>query len=534
MTAAPADPNLDERVLLLTPTGRDGALATETLRRSGIAAREMRSATALALAMEEGAGAVLVAEEALSPFAVRTLSQTLSRQSPWSDLPFLVFAAPMDTGAASLRVEKLSSSLGNVTLLERPVRVATLVAAVRAALRARHRQYAARETLDALEIREAELKLADHRKDDFLAMLAHELRNPMAALSLALELIANARGDATRVERHRTTAHRQLEHLVRLVDDLLDVSRITRGTFELRKASVDLCTVVDCAVAAQGPVIEAQGIELRIERSEVALPLHADATRLEQVVSNLLSNAAKFTDPGGRIDLRVSASDREALLVVRDTGRGIPAPMMDRVFEPFVQVDPGVDRTKGGLGLGLTLVRRLVQMHGGRVTASSDGPGAGSTFEIRLPLRAFAPVVASTREYVSLVTPRRRILVVEDSPDVRDTLAEYLESLGHTVELASSGPEGEQKLLSLLPDVALIDVGLPEMDGYEIARRVRAHPKGQQLLLVALTGYGGPEAEAAARSAGFDLYLVKPLDTARLPEVLNHPRFSRQEVRLGA
>jgi len=520
--------DLEERILVLAPTGRDATLAEQTLCRAGLEAEVIRTPEELASAIDRGAAAILLAEEALSPLAVDVLAGALERQAPWSDLPLVVFAGAMDRQASSARLEWMSSRLGNVTLVERPVRVATLVTAVRAALRARHRQYAARATMKALEAREEELRLAGERKDEFLAMLAHELRNPMAALSMALELLELSAGDPARTARNRDIAHRQLGHLVRLVDDLLDVSRITRGAFELRKEDLDLNAVLDGALAVAQPLLENRGILLTVERPKDPVPVHADATRLEQVVTNLLSNAGKFTETGGAVVLSLARSDGHALLRVSDTGRGIPPPMTDQVFEPFVQVNPGLDRSKGGLGLGLTLVKRLVQMHGGTVAASSGGAGHGSTFEVRLPLRREQHAVASGRTLTG-ESSARRIVVVEDSADVRETLADFLGSLGHSVELAANGPEGVQKLLTLQPDVGLVDIGLPGMDGYEVARVVRSRPEGRSLFLVALTGYGGGAAEDSARDAGFDLHVVKPVDGRLLIDILQRGRFAARD-----
>ena len=520
--------DLEERILVLAPTGRDATLAEQTLCRAGLEAEVIRTPEELASAIDRGAAAILLAEEALSPLAVDVLAGALERQAPWSDLPLVVFAGAMDRQASSARLEWMSSRLGNVTLVERPVRVATLVTAVRAALRARHRQYAARATMKALEAREEELRLAGERKDEFLAMLAHELRNPMAALSMALELLELSAGDPARTARNRDIAHRQLGHLVRLVDDLLDVSRITRGAFELRKEDLDLNAVLDGALAVAQPLLENRGILLTVARPKDPVPVHADATRLEQVVTNLLSNAGKFTETGGAVVLSLARSDGHALLRVSDTGRGIPPPMTDQVFEPFVQVNPGLDRSKGGLGLGLTLVKRLVQMHGGTVAASSGGAGHGSTFEVRLPLRREQHAVASGRTLTG-ESSARRIVVVEDSADVRETLADFLGSLGHSVELAANGPEGVQKLLTLQPDVGLVDIGLPGMDGYEVARVVRSRPEGRSLFLVALTGYGGGAAEDSARDAGFDLHVVKPVDGRLLIDILQRGRFAPRD-----
>jgi CheY-like chemotaxis protein len=282
--------------------------------------------------------------------------------------------------------------------------------------------------------------------------------------------------------------------------------------------------VFEAAVNDARPLLDARDIVLAVTSTTGSVPIHADATRVEQVISNLLSNAAKFTEPGGKVEIALGVFGQEALLVVHDTGRGIPDRMTDQVFEPFVQVDPGLDRAKGGLGLGLTLVRKLVEMHGGRVRASSGGPGQGSTFEVRLPLRVVEkkkPAPSGSAAPVAERSLPRRVLVVEDSSDVRETLAEFLRSLGHEVELAATGPEGAEKLVTVRPDVALVDIGLPGMDGYEVARTVRERPEGRSLFLVALTGYGGAEVEATARQAGFDVHLVKPVETARLMALID-------------
>ncbi|ADO75714.1 ATP-binding protein [Stigmatella aurantiaca] len=375
-----------------------------------------------------------------------------------------------------------------------------------------------------------QLKLADQRKDEFLAMLAHELRNPMAAISLALSMLERSEGDTAKLARHRETARRQMGNLVRLVDDLLDVSRITRGKMELRKETVDLAVLVQNALAVTRPLIEARGHTLSVALIPGPFQMTADATRLEQVVVNLLTNAAKYTEPGGRLSVSLSREGlngtRQAVLRVKDTGRGIPRDMLGRVFELFVQVAPSLDRSTGGLGLGLTLVKRLVEMHGGHAEAFSQGPGQGSEFTVRLPL-AMPPEAHEASEGAPPQAPaafrKQRILLVEDSADIRDSLSDFLEELGHEVAAARDGVEGVEQLLALRPDVALIDVGLPGIDGYEVARRVRAAPGGEQLYLVALTGYGGPEARAKAKRAGFDLHLTKPINIDELPQVVAPP-----------
>ncbi len=347
-----------------------------------------------------------------------------------------------------------------------------------------------------------------------------------------------SRGNELKEARLQEICSHQVNSLVRMVDDLLDVSRITRGKVELRKQEVDLLVVVRNAIETIRPQIDARRHELSVTLAPGGFRLEADATRLEQVVSNLLSNAARYTEPGGSIAVRVGREEVGgqpwAVLRVRDTGRGIPRDMLDRVFDLFVQVDPSIDRSGGGLGLGLTLVKRLVGMHGGTVQALSAGPGQGSEFVIRLPLAREARRPSRTMRSLSSPTtplqPKRRVLVVEDRMAVRETLRVLLEGMGHEVAVATNGLEGITQALELLPDVAFVDVGLPGVDGYELARRVRAAREGGALYLVALTGYGGPEAQAKALQAGFDLHLVKPLLEDDLLRVLESCR-GRNEAR---
>jgi signal transduction histidine kinase len=476
------------RILVLAPTGRDASLACEVLQGAGIDAEASKDISSLCVELERGAGALLIAEEALTSDAQDELSFLLQEQPDWSDLPIIVFAASADTESSKIRMRRVLEVLGNVTTVDRPVRIATLVTTMKAALRARKRQYAARRTLQALERREAELQQAGQRKDEFLAMLAHELRNPMAAISMALNMIerTDRRG---KTGRYQDTAKRQMGNLVRLVDDLLDVSRITRGTVELRKERLDLTAIIHNAIAATRPVLDERRHRLSLSVGPGPLLLDGDPTRLEQVMTNLLTNAAKYTEPGGEIAIRVSRQGTQgrpqAVVSVADNGRGIPAEMLDNIFDLFVQVQQTLDRKLGGLGLGLTLVKRLVEMHGGFVQAASDGPGRGSEFTVTLPLSTAAsdgtaPGIgegsAGGDDALMLPFSKRRIVLVEDSDDIRETLKEFLEDLGHEVAEASNGPDGVARILEFQPDVALVDVGLPGIDGFELDRRVRMQP----------------------------------------------------------
>jgi signal transduction histidine kinase/DNA-binding response OmpR family regulator len=383
-------------------------------------------------------------------------------------------------------------------------------------------QVLARQRIQALL---GELKMTDQRKDEFLAMLAHELRNPMASISMALALLERTEGDEQKSARYRETAKRQLGTLVRLVDDLLDVSRITRGVVELRKTEIDLSTTIANSVAATRGSIEARQHELTVTVGPGTFTMQADSTRLEQVITNLLNNAAKYTEPGGVISLHLTRETIgdvvNAAIRVRDSGRGIPTQMLDKVFDLFVQVHQTIDRGMGGLGLGLTLVKRLVELHGGTVEARSDGEGKGSEFLVRLPITVPAHTAAAKQQNqlsigVGALRRKRRVVVVDDSDDLRESLKEFLESHGHEVELASNGLDAVAKILHVRPDIAFIDIGIPGIDGYEVARRVRSALRDQTIRLVALTGYGDPSAQAAARSAGFDVHATKPLSGTEL------------------
>jgi CheY-like chemotaxis protein len=364
-----------------------------------------------------------------------------------------------------------------------------------------------------------EIQDRDRQKDEFLAMLSHELRNPLGAITTAIRLLGSLGANDGRAVRAREIIDRQASHLARMVDDLLDVARLTTGRIALARAPLDLAEVVERSV-------DATRVSGRLEHHQVtvrAVPVivEGDRARMEQIVTNLLVNAAKYTDRGGRIEVDVSATEREASVRVRDTGIGISREMLPHVFDLFAQGRQALDRAQGGLGIGLTLVRRLVELQGGRVEAWSDGPGAGSVFTVRLP-RVVADVVrleAAAGPQPATV-PALRILVVEDNADAREMLRALLEQGGHEVHEASDGLEALAMVARLRPELALIDLGLPGLDGLELASRIRAVPDGQAIVLIAVTGYGQAADRRLALEAGFDLHLVKPLDPERLTEVL--------------
>jgi signal transduction histidine kinase len=367
----------------------------------------------------------------------------------------------------------------------------------------------------------AQLREANRHKDEFLALLGHELRNPLAPIRNGLEVLKLPGADPAITERARQMIERQVEHMVRLVDDLLDVSRIIRGKIELRREAVELATVVARAVESSQPLIEAEGHELTVGWSSEPLWLNGDPVRLAQIVGNLLSNAARYTEKGGRIWLTIGREQQEAVLKVRDTGIGIARDVLPRIFEMFFQAQRNTKDAQGGLGIGLSLVRGLVEMHGGRIDAYSAGPGKGSEFVVRLPLMpSEAGEGRRTEVYDRKGVPPRRVLVVDDNQDAADSLAMLLRLDGHHVEAAYDGPSALRQAEENPPGVVFLDLGMPHMDGYELARCLRAQPALQGTLLVAVTGWGQPEDRQRTKEAGFDHHLVKPVERDALRGVL--------------
>jgi signal transduction histidine kinase/ActR/RegA family two-component response regulator len=369
-----------------------------------------------------------------------------------------------------------------------------------------------------------EAREADRRKDEFLAMLGHELRNPLSPIVTALQLMGMKEGGA--FERERTIIGRQVEHLVRLVDDLLDVSRITRGKVQLKRGRIDLTAVLAKAVEMASPLLEQRSHHLSLPQVSESLFVDGDPARLAQVMANLLNNAAKYTDPGGRIVVTLRGEGERAVLRVRDNGAGIAPDVLPRIFDMFVQEGRSIDRSQGGLGLGLAIVRSLVELHGGTVSVHSEGLGRGSEFVVNLPLAVQrapaadehpgpAPEV-SLREDSHVV----RLLIVDDNQDAAELLTELLDSKGYVTRMAVDGLAGLEAARAFRPHIALLDVGLPVMDGYELASRIRQVPALQGIKLIAITGYGQDADRRRAHGAGFDVHLVKPIEPGQLLRVI--------------
>jgi PAS domain S-box-containing protein len=359
---------------------------------------------------------------------------------------------------------------------------------------------------------------ASRRKDEFLAVLSHELRNPLAPVRNSLYVLARAEPGGEQARRMQAIIERQVSHLTRLVDDLLDVTRISRGKIQLQRARIELGELVRRTVEDHRSTFTANGIRLEGRVASSPMWLSADGTRIAQVVGNLLGNAAKFTPRGGRVDLSLEQEGANAVLRVRDSGAGITNEMLERLFEPFMQADRTLDRARGGLGLGLALVKGLAELHGGSVTATSEGPGRGAEFVVRLPLSPATEKAVANGE-TGRVAPRR-VLIIEDNIDAAGSLKEALELDGHEVEVAYDGPEGLTKARAFQPEVVLCDIGLPGMDGYEVARAFRADDALAGAFLVALTGYALPEDLQRAEDAGFERHLAKPPTFEKLSELL--------------
>ena len=656
MTSAP-QPSFERRILILAPTGRDAQLTQGVLAEAGIRSFACADLPSLVQEIGRGAGALLLSEEALaSEVQLHFLGDRLIRQPSWSDLPILLLA---HQGADSAAVRKAVRALGNVTLLERPVRVASLVTAMQTALRARQRQYHAREHLieldhtakalqesegrlralfanaavgmaeltreghfalvndalahilgetrerligasinqvahaedrddvegvlrrlmrgeietfsgerrflrrdgetiwvklsvsiardenqlprgiavieDVTERKHAEedLREADRRKDEFLATLAHELRNPLAPIRNSLHIFRMVGIKDPTVERVADMMERQVEHMVRMVDDLLEVSRISRGKIELRKERIELASVLRNAVDSSMPLIEAAKHAFHVHIPDEAIFLDADPMRLAQVFANLLNNAAKYTPQQGEIAMTVSVEPGMAVICVKDNGEGIPPGMLGRVFNMFTQVNTGA-RAQGGLGIGLTLAKTLVHLHGGTIEAHSEGKGKGCEFTVRLPLAApevQAEPVSLSPKGASEPGRLKRVLVVDDNRDAADSLGMLLQFLGAEVMVVHDGPSALASLKPFQPEVVLLDLGMPDMNGLEVARRMRENPEFNAITLVALTGWGQREDRRRTHEAGFDYHLVKPADVGMLQNILTTRESAGNAVR---
>lgn len=499
----------EQGVLIYPPSRRDGRFTREVLQRAGLICTVCHEASQVAHEIDAGAGVLVMTDAALALSSIQIVLTSLSQQPAWSDLPVVLLC---QTDPQSPAVARILTAFTNVTVLDRPTSARTLISTVRAALRGRLRQYQTRDQLEALRIAEENLRNADRLKDEFLAMLAHELRNPLAPIRNAGELLTRLLPDDSQVQTVTAILNRQSLHLSRMVDDLLDVSRITQGRINLQREPINLASVISQAMESVEPLMRENRHKVFVAGGYEPVYVNGDHARLVQCVANILTNASKYTDPGGEIRLEMHTEGGQAVITIADNGVGIPAELLPQIFDLFVQSNRSLDRSQGGLGIGLSVVRRLIEMHDGRVSAASDGPGRGARFELVLP------TIDRPREMregqSEQAAASRRILIVDDNIDSANSLAMILNLCGHVAETVYGAAEALERAAAFDPEIVLLDIGLPGMDGYQVARLLRS--RGSSARLVALTGYGQPEDLRRAEDAGFDTHLVKPVDLKRL------------------
>jgi signal transduction histidine kinase/CheY-like chemotaxis protein len=515
MTSLQADTESDQRVLLYTPIGRDAELTHDVLARASVPNTTHRSMTQLCVTLEEQGGAVLLmTEEALDDPGFPRLLSVLERQPSWSDMPLLLFGG--NSGADSrLRAVHSVEALRNVTLLERPLGMAALLSAVRAALRGRARQYEVRDLLIQLRKARAEAEEANRVKDDFLATLSHELRTPMNALLGWTSMLVRDQVDPSRLHRVYEAIDRSANAQAQLIADVLDVSRIVTGKLILDITTVDVGDLVVQAAEAVRPAAVSKDIDLRVLDAPNCR-VRADAGRLQQVAWNLLSNAIKFTPAGGTVVATVACDAGAVTVTVADSGIGIPSDFLPHVFDRFRQANQTATRTYGGLGLGLAIVKQLTELHGGEVTVSSDGPGRGASFRLRLPITGGASDSGESglapRSIAEISLHGHVILLVDDDMATREVVAAALEHSGARVELASSAAEGWKGLHERVPDLLISDLAMPREDGLSFIARVRDTPaySAARLPAIALSAYADARSEEKALTAGFSAFIGKP------------------------
>jgi two-component system, sensor histidine kinase len=515
-----------QRVLLLLPTARDAELTHELLGRAAIASQICANPTQLQAELARGVGVMLIGEECLPGGGAQVLAQFLDEQPRWSDLPVLVLTRG---GADSVEAGDAIAMLGNVTLIERPLRVAALVSTVRTALRARNRQYEIESHLEQLEKARDAKTLAVRRKDEFLAMLAHELRNPLAPIRNALHVLSIDDSDPARRAALRSMMERQVDHMVRLVDDLLEASRLSRGMITLHPERIDLRNAVRSAIEQSRPLIDAGHYALQVDLPDTPIPVDADPVRVAQVVGNLLNNAAKYGRPGGHISVSLKHEGDNAQVQVDDDGIGIDDMLLPQVFDLFTQGERATHGVQDGLGIGLALVRTLVELHGGCVAAHSKGKGRGASFVVRLPLAVSAAGTTTMQASVGNNTPRPhaeafRVLVVDDNVDAANTLAMVLDTLDLERRVENDGVSALRAADEFMPHVVLLDIGMSGMDGYEVARRIRDNPRHAGVVLVAVTGWSHAPDRVRSRAAGFDHHIAKPVDIPALTMLIERIR----------
>jgi signal transduction histidine kinase len=488
---------MENRVLIYAPSGQDAVLASKMLTLAQVENLVTASAAELADELRRGAGAVLTVEEALSNGGLKAIGEFVQSQPGWSDVPVVLLT---NRGPDSLSVRQAIGVLGNVTLLERPVRTLTLITSLQSVLRARAKQYQVRET--------------DRRKDEFLASLGHELRNPLAPIRTSMSVLTHLYPDHAPVKKVSDVVERQVTHLTRLVDDLLDVARINSGKIALQRAPTTFGAVIGHVIELCSAAAAAKRITVEQYLPTETVALYADYARVVQIVSNILSNAVKFTPPDGVITVMANVVDGCLRIRIKDTGVGLEAGALERIFAMFEQSRPPSGQIASGLGIGLSLSRQFAEMHGGSVRASSEGLGKGSEFVVSLPVLSAvrAPAAGAHSTAIAGVGIRPKVLVVDDNRDAADSLQALFEMENCEVATAYDGCEAVLATEQGMPDMIVMDLGMPKMDGYEAARRIREKPGSQEVLMIALTGWGQSDARQRTLEAGFDHHMIKPVD----------------------
>ena len=526
------------RVLLVPTTGRDADAIRKVLKSVSIECDVSPNVSALCKSLESGAAAVLVSEESLKA-GHEQLAAYIAAQPMWSDLPIIVLSR---AGAESPFLSAILLSLGNVSVLERPVRVTTLLSVVRTAIRARSRQYqsrdhfAEREQLLASERRSrSDAERASQIKDEFLATLSHELRTPLSAVLGWSQILAMSGTNEVDVREGVKIIERNARAQKQIIEDLLDMSRIISGKIRLEVQPVDLGDVVQSAVDTVRPAADAKGIRIKLVLDPLAGKVSGDPNRLHQILWNLLSNAVKFTPKSGLVQVLLERVNSHLTLSVLDSGEGIDEKFLPYVFDRFRQANASTTRTHGGLGLGLAIVKQLVELHGGSIRATSAGPGRGSSFIVRLPLRAIHVPVSEANDHAPDRGPELdavdfrdvsiagvKVLIVDDEPDARALLKRLLEDKGAVVVVCTSAQEAMASLKAERPDVLVSDIGMPGEDGYSFIRRVRSQPRddGGATPALALTAYARADDRVTAIVAGFQHHLSKPVEPAELVAIV--------------
>jgi signal transduction histidine kinase/ActR/RegA family two-component response regulator len=512
----------ERRVLVFAPIGRDGALTRELLGRASIPCVVCGSIDVVCAEFSRHAGAIIMTEEAIEDRSFRMLTSAIERQPAWSDVPVILFAGSLER-TATFRSVGVIEALRNVTVIERPIRVAAVVSVVRAALRARMRQYEMRDTLIALRAARAEAEAASRLKDEFLATLSHELRTPLNAILGWTTMLRHNQVEPPRVPAALEVVERNARAQAQLIEDVLDMARIITGKLRVELRPVAIGPIVEAAIEAARPGALAKGIALRTTIRDVP-PLRADAGRLQQVLWNLLSNAVKFTPPGGEVAVSVGLTASGVIVRVSDSGTGFAPEFLPFIFDRFRQADQTATRGHGGLGLGLSIVKHLVELHGGTVRAESPGLGLGAAFEVWLPVPALLEAAPDRRaneqrhgDAFAVRFAGRRILVVDDDAATRELLSGVLERTGASVEAAASVRTALRHIHHAPPDLLIADIGMPNEDGYSLIRRVRKLAGAVRMIpAIALSAYTRAEDRDAAREAGFTRFIAKPATPQQL------------------